>query len=688
MSISKFISACLAAIGAAMVLMALLLFSQNWRDFQAANDASALVRLLGGSTRVTEGLALERGATSAVLEGNAPNRQTMEQTRARLDAGFAAALQEAAGSSLPQARETLQTIEAIRATIRDWRGKVDAFTPTTPEQDAALLKQYAAGVYETMNLALKTNAMLERHLVRLDAEVANPAMLAGESWKLRDLAGRDSTLFLTALNSRQPLTSRLLQDMRVSEGRIQQAWERLKEKAGAADSPAALRDAAGKVEAGYVTPMQAQHVRVITAGLADGAYDLDAVEWRRQAGPMLQATLAIRDAALEEATRVAAANRAQALQSLLLLGLLLAVAAAVLAGAVIGIRRRVVTPLSDLTGTIAAFAAGERSFTVPHADRRDEIGRMAQAIEVLRANACAADDHARQEAADAAARDRRRSQVEAVTTRFVASIDTVVGGVSAAIEGLRRATTTLSATSATTTEQSGVVANAADHASSNVQTVAAAAEELSNSIQEISRRVSETAQAMDGAVHQAEATNATVRGLAEAARRIGDVVSLITDIASQTNLLALNATIEAARAGEAGKGFAVVAGEVKSLANQTAKATDDIQAQVAAIQAETQRAVEAIGAISATIATVNQYTIGIASAVEQQGAATQEIARNVQQAAAGTAEVSHSIGRVLEAERATATAATELSALADRLHGESDRLKGEVGGFVAEVKAN
>jgi len=538
-----------------------------------------------------------------------------------------------------------------------------------------------------MNVAMRTNTMLERHLLKADADVASVATLASDSWTMRDLASRDSTNYIVALNSGKPISPQLMQDMAVSEGRILQTWERLRQAAGTAESPAAVRDSLAKVEANYMTSMKALRDRVRTAGLTTGAYDIDTAEWRRLTGPMMQSTLAIRDSAIDEAGRIAEANRSEALRALLLLGGLLLVSVAVLVGAVIGIQRRVVYPLSGLTSTIDTFAAGGRDFAVPHATRTDEIGQMAKAIEVLRRNAREADQRAHDEAAAAAARDIRRTQIEALTSRFIASIDTVVGGVSGAVDGLRRSTSTLSTTSATTTEECGVVANAADHASSNVQTVAAAAEELSNSIQEISRRVAETAQAMDGAVHQAENTNGTVRGLAEAARRIGDVVALITDIASQTNLLALNATIEAARAGEAGKGFAVVAGEVKTLATQTARATEEIQSQVSAIQTETGRAVEAIAAIVTTISTVNQYTVGIASAVEEQGAATQEIARNVQQAAASTTEVSHSISRVLEAEHATSSAANELSHLADRLAGESDRLKSEVGSFVSGVKA-
>jgi len=687
MSIKTFVSTCLGAISLFMTLIALFLFSQNWNDYRSARDAGNLVSLLASSTRVTEGLALERGASNVVLEGNSAGRGALDQARTRLDGLIEAAQTRTRNVDRAEAGEVGKTLASLTVALHEARARVDSFTPTSVEDSAAMRKSFSNEVYGMMNLAQKTNAMLERSLVKLDAEVANPAMLAGESWKMRDLASRDSTFYIAAITSGKPLPPAALSEMPLSGGRILQAWERLLERGGAADSPAALREALANVERTYVIPMQTLRDRIVKAGTADGAYDIDTVEWRRLTTPMMQSILTIRDAALEEAERVATVNRTSALHALELLGLLLVASAVTLVASVIGIQRRVVDPLTGLTRTIDSFAAGEREFAVPHTEREDEIGQMAKAIEVLRANAREADSHVHQEMTAAQLRERRQTQVETVTGRFIDSINAVVEGVAGATEGLRRATDTLSTTSVTTTEQAGVVSSAADHASSNVQTVAAAAEELSHSIQEISRRVAETATAMNGAVRQAEATNATVRGLAEAASRIGEVVGLITDIASQTNLLALNATIEAARAGEAGKGFAVVANEVKSLANQTAKATDDIQSQVAAIQAETERAVEAIGGIGTTITTVNQYTISIASAVEQQGAATQEIARNVQQAATGTAEVSHSIGRVLEAERATAAAAAELAGLADSLRGESERLKREVGTFVTGVKA-
>ncbi|BAE52608.1 Methyl-accepting chemotaxis protein [Paramagnetospirillum magneticum AMB-1] len=688
MSIKGFVSACLAAVAAVLALTAVVLLASNWGEYRAARDAGQLVDLLGVSTRISEALAPERGATSVALDGDPAARKTMAEVRATLDEALNATEKLALATPLAEARDVAEGVAKIRTAITDWRSRSDGVIGSDPQKIAPFRKDFVAGMYDVLKVAGGMTGRLERRLFAIDAQVATPASLAETAWQLRDHGGRLATMHLSVIQGGKPFTAEQIHQIDLADGRVQQLWDILNSAAGSPDSSAGLRDGLAKVNSAYMGPFQPLRARVTKAGMADGKYDLDPAEWRRQSAPMLQAIMLMRDAAIGEARRVADEKRDNALRNLLLMGGLMLAAAGVLAFVVVGIGRRVVAPLAELTRVIGDFAGGSRDFSVPHAGRTDEIGAMATAIQVLRDNAREADSRAAREEEAARLRDQHRQRVEAVTTTFVDSIDSVVGGVATAVNGLRASTETLSQTATTTTEQSTVVASAAEEASTNVQTVAAAAEELSHSIQEISRRVAETATATDGAVREAEATNATVRGLAEAARRIGDVVNMITDIASQTNLLALNATIEAARAGDAGKGFAVVAGEVKNLANQTARATDDIQAQVGAIQAETERAVAAIGGIATTIATVNDYTMGIASAVEEQGAATQEIARNVQQAAAGTSEVSQSIGKVLDAARQTGVAAQQLSGLADGLSGESDRLRGNVGGFIAEVRAS
>ncbi|MFO1190457.1 MAG: globin-coupled sensor protein [Alphaproteobacteria bacterium] len=279
------------------------------------------------------------------------------------------------------------------------------------------------------------------------------------------------------------------------------------------------------------------------------------------------------------------------------------------------------------------------------------------------------------------------SKLNRLADSFEQSVRGVVDTVSTSAEEMKESAQTLAATAEETSRQSTAVAAASEQASTNVQTVAAAAEELSASISEISRQVTQSTTIANQAVDQATRTNETVNGLATAAQKIGDVVKLINDIAGQTNLLALNATIEAARAGDAGKGFAVVAAEVKGLATQTAKATEDIATQIKSIQSVTGDAVEAIKSISDTIGQIREIATGISSAVQEQSATTEAIARNVQQAAAGTSDVSSNIVSVTTAATDTGKRAGGLLEASGQLAQQSDRLRSEVDGFLGKIRA-
>jgi methyl-accepting chemotaxis protein len=346
-------------------------------------------------------------------------------------------------------------------------------------------------------------------------------------------------------------------------------------------------------------------------------------------------------------------------------------------------------PIGAMCAAMRELAAGKFDVVLPGLGRKDELGEMAGAVEEFKVQAVAKAerDAATQEAQNKASSAARRTELIRFADEFESAVGSIVSNVSASAVQLETAASTLTRTAETTQSLSSHVAGASEEASSNMQSVASATEELSASVDEIGRRVKESSQIADAAVQQAEQTDARIGKLSRAAQEIGDVVKLITAIAEQTNLLALNATIEAARAGDAGRGFAVVASEVKSLASQTAKATDEISNHISGMQDATQESVAAIKEIGGTIGKISDIASTIASAVEQQSSATQEIARSVQNVAQGTQEAAASVMQVNRGATETGSASEEVLNSARSLSSESTRLREELDRFMANIRA-
>jgi methyl-accepting chemotaxis protein len=348
---------------------------------------------------------------------------------------------------------------------------------------------------------------------------------------------------------------------------------------------------------------------------------------------------------------------------------------------------QIARPISAMTQAMRRLASGDVETDIPVQNRRDEIGEMASALAVFKENVLDARRLAAEQTAEQQQKEVRHQTVERYIHAFEGSVGELLNTVSSASDQLQATAQSMSATAEETERQSATVAAASEQAASNVQTVASAAEELSSSIAEISRQVATSSEMTARAVEDTRRTNEEIQGLAEAAQSIGDVVKMINDIASQTNLLALNATIEAARAGDAGKGFAVVASEVKSLANQTAKATEEVRGKIAEMQVATTHSVEAVRDIGETIRRINEIVTSIADAVEQQGAATQEIARNVQQTSLATTEVSTNIVGVTKAANDTGAASTQVLGTAGELAQQSQILRSQVDNFLGNIRA-
>ena len=443
-----------------------------------------------------------------------------------------------------------------------------------------------------------------------------------------------------------------------------------------------------KVEKGPVSQDVARMRKIAVESVATGnTGDIAPAAWVKATTERIDLLKTVEDKTAAALLRIAGQVEAGSVRELTVFSIITLAMLVVTAGFAVVIVLGITRSLAGLTGVTERLAGGDTSVDIEGTERKDEIGTMAQAVRVFKENMIKARQmEGETKQAEIRAAKEKRELMQKMANDFEASVGGIVNAVSSAATEMESSAQAMSATAEETSKQATAVAAASEQASTNVQTVASAAEELSSSVSEISRQVAQSAKIAAGAVEEANRANTMVQGLANAAQKIGEVVELITSIADQTNLLALNATIEAARAGDAGKGFAVVAAEVKNLANQTARATEEIGAQIGGIQGATKDSVAAIQSIGKVIGEISQISSTIAAAVEEQGAATQEIARNVDQAASGTKEVSSNIAGVTQAAGEAGQASGQILEAAKDLSRQSETLKSEVGKFLHQIR--
>lgn len=571
--------------------------------------------------------------------------------------------------------------------VRELRGPVAAELDLDPfERDPGLARDWVA-TQTALIMAIdkkRTAQFVEAAAVDpkagLRVDIEHAALLASV------LMAQDTLLLAEMIRDELPMSPRTLQTLAGLEGQLEVLWADLSTSVSIFGDPnvtAAMDEASRQLEAFRTGPRSA----VIREAIAGNDFSITGAKWNEESQHSLDliANLA-RQAQKAGAVHLAATSRSATAQMIVLFGtLLLSIAATVFAYYVV--LRGVVQPLAVLTSTMRQLADGDTQVVIPGATRRDEIGEMAATVAIFRDNAVERERLEDVQQNETNEREHRQTRIEALINGFRDSIHIVLNKVGDNVDTMRDTATVLTGVATETSGQVENAANSASAASQNVQTVAAAAEELTGSISAIRDQVVSSIQIVSKATEATTTTQNRISGLASAAERIGDVISLIQGIAEQTNLLALNATIEAARAGEAGKGFSVVAAEVKTLANQTAKATEEISQQVAMIQSSTEAAVAAVQEIGAAMDDVNSYTNTISAAIEEQGGATGEISQSVQEAWRRTRDASHNVSGVSQSVAQTNQSAGMVQQSATDLTNQAQELREEVDKFLSGVAA-
>jgi len=691
-SVNALLKLVIATLAAATMIVLAFGAWESWNRVESANRMAAAAEVSGHLFKALHNLRIDRASSYRDLTLDRPltamNRQIAEVRAAVMPA-------------LKATAEALQAIDlpdrnAVIAGLSQATARLDALHA---ESAAAFLKpkaqrrpDLAQEFYDECSALLETLERASSQVTRMvkleDAFIAQLMELKQLAWVARN-AGGDASLMISNSLIGQPLPADALAKYSAHVAKIETAWAALEDLASGLPLPPRFTEAMARAKqeffaADYVD----QRTKLLKALIAGERPNMTPEQWASITIVRLTAVLKVAEAALETAMDHAASQHATAMSQLGIELALLAAAAAFAACMMLVVTRRVTGPLQRIQDAMLRLAGGDLTAEVSLNGRHDEIGALGDAMRVFKDSMVEADRlRVTQKDAEARATAERRTEMERLAGEFEGALGKIVGAVSSASTELEMAAGTLTRTAENTQRLSGVVASASEEASANVQSVAAATEEMTSSVNEIARQVLESSKIASEAVQQANKTDGRIVQLSDAASRIGDVVKLITAIAEQTNLLALNATIEAARAGEAGRGFAVVAQEVKALAAQTAKATDEIGTQISAMQGATQSSVAAIRAIGGTIKRVSEIAATIASAVQAQGTATQEIARNVQQAARGSAGVADNIVSVSRAATETGTASTQVLDSARALASESGHLKHEVEKFLATVRA-
>lgn len=664
-----------------------------WKSYTAARNVSAATAV---SRQLFEALAAfrsERGTVTSLTSAPAPSPDAAWNSRvlaprAQGEDAWSKAQPALARLDIAGLPPALQALRAAHQTVSELRGRMDAARRQPREaRDGALLKAWPDSGQAYLDALTAVMDQVDASLGRSDATVGFDLTIKRMAWAMRVAIGTlDSRLAVaTAQGQAWSRAESLAAAQDMGEARL--SWNVLVPIAGQTATPAPIATAIRATGANFTGPA-AERQQGLIAAFNSGEPPPLTLATLQQDNVANQALIVdVAEAAMVDMIAHAGRQAWWAGRALLFDAAILLLAVLLSLAGALAVYRRVIAPIGAMTEAMRRLAGHDLAVEIPAAGQGDEIGAMAKTVRIFRDSMIQADRLAAEQDSVRAARETRTQAIQSLVDGFEAELQDLVGHLTAAAGALEGTARTMADAAGQTNTQVTAVADSAGAASAGAAAVSAATEELSASIAEIGRQVEDSARTARSAVEQARRTDGVVHHLAEGAEKIGKVVELIAGIAGQTNLLALNATIEAARAGDAGKGFSVVASEVKSLAQQTAKATEEIGSQVGDIQVATREAVGAIRGIVDLIKQISDIATSIAAAVEQQSAATADIARSVQQTASGAQDVTANIEGVHRAADGTGQAAGEVLAAATDITQQSQRLDAQVGRFISGMQA-
>jgi methyl-accepting chemotaxis protein len=683
-----FVTGCIASI---LIVELTLDGIEAWQKYNAVQTLRATN---AAGNRLIDGiysLVRERLTTNDALHENAPIttdiRGQIDSWRKSTEDNVNASLPHIFSGEYANKKAIIEEVQNARKTANEFRERADKMLAVPKiRRDQDLLNGYLPIMTAWVNAALKVWVGTLQATSRNDPKFSRYSRIKRLSWRMREISGLERSIIAASLASGKPIQPEAIEQIKDYRAQVRLAWQFITELTSDGTTPVKIQEALAKAKQRYFggfIPF-ADSIRKLSENA--GKQPISAEEWVDKTNPQIDSFYGVLQAAAKAGVQRAAEIESDVASDLFfrISGVLAALAAAT--ACFIVVVRRVTNPLTRVSRVVRELASGKLDIEVVDAQRGDEIGEVARAVDFFKSNLIETRRMAAAQDSERAAKEKRAVALEELAKAFEAKVAGVVESFETSSTELEATSRSLSASAEQTNRQSSGVAATAQQTSANVQAVATATEELARSAQEIGEKVTDSTRITRNAVDYARHAKTTIQALATGADQIGEVVKLIGEVAQQTNLLALNATIEAARAGKAGRGFSVVASEVKLLAGQTAKATEQINSQILQIQCATRETVTAIQNIDTTIQEVNRIAVAVSEAVEQQQAATHEIAHNIGETASGTDNVTQHITQVQQAAMHTGQAANQLLASASEVARGSSSLRREVEAFLSGVR--